>query len=57
MIADYTGLAQETVSRTLTKFKRSGIISETHGQHVLLQHFGQLEALAAGLADSKSANR
>lgn len=54
MIADYTGLAQETVSRTLTKFKRSGIISDTHGEHVKLERFDRLEAIAKGLVGSES---
>ncbi|HLI14322.1 MAG TPA: helix-turn-helix domain-containing protein [Alphaproteobacteria bacterium] len=47
-IADYLGLSIETVSRTLTKLKRAGIIALPMSSRVVLQDRGRLEELAGG---------
>lgn len=47
-IADYLGLSIETVSRTLTKLKRNGIIAIPTPANIRLQDRDQLEELAAG---------
>jgi len=45
-IADYLGLTIETVSRTLSKFKRSGLIDLPRASLVVLRDPGRLAALA-----------
>jgi CRP/FNR family transcriptional regulator len=51
-IADFLGLTLETVSRTLSAFRRRGWIREpTHGRVELLDP-GTLSALAEGTAES-----
>jgi CRP/FNR family transcriptional regulator len=47
-IADYLGLTIETVSRTLTKLKREGIIVIPTPTEIRLRDRDQLEELAAG---------
>jgi CRP/FNR family transcriptional regulator len=51
-IADYLGLTIETVSRTLTKLKRDGLIALPTCSHVEISDRDQLEELAAGEGDS-----
>jgi CRP/FNR family transcriptional regulator len=48
-MADYLGLTIETVSRTLTRFKRLGLIDLIGRQHVGLCQIARLRALADGL--------
>jgi len=50
-IADYLGLTIETVSRTLTKLKRDGLIALPTAAHVELRDREQLEELALGEID------
>lgn len=52
-IADHLGLTIETVSRTFTRFRRTGLI-ELHGRHdVRLSRIDRLRALAEGeIADA-----
>jgi CRP/FNR family transcriptional regulator len=47
-IADYLGLTIETVSRTLSAFKREGLIALDSGHRVRLKDAGTLSALAGG---------
>lgn len=47
-MADYLGLTIETVSRTLTRLKRHGLIALRTPQEVIVQHPGDLAALASG---------
>jgi CRP/FNR family transcriptional regulator len=47
-IADHLGLTTETVSRTLTKLKRDGLISLPTSAHIEIHDRDQLEELAAG---------
>lgn len=49
MMGDYLGLSKETVSRSLAYFKRKGLISATHGDHVALPNIKALEKVATGL--------
>ncbi len=51
-IADFLGLTLETVSRTLTSFRKRGWIREPAHQRVELINLGALSALAEGTADS-----
>jgi CRP/FNR family transcriptional regulator len=46
-IADHLGLTIETVSRTISRFKRSGVIVLTGRQHVILKDMARLRRLAA----------
>jgi CRP/FNR family transcriptional regulator, anaerobic regulatory protein len=46
-MADYLGLTIETVSRTLTRLKRDGLIALPTPQEVILQRPGHLAALAS----------
>jgi CRP/FNR family transcriptional regulator len=48
-IADYLGLTIETVSRTLSRFRRLGLIDLMGRQHVALRRTGRLRKLADGL--------
>lgn len=48
-IADYVGVAVETVSRTLTELRRSRVISFRSVRHVRIGDRGALEELADGL--------
>lgn len=48
-MADYLGLTIETVSRTMSRFKRLGLISLIGRQHVALCQPARLKALADGL--------
>ncbi|MBX9699482.1 MAG: Crp/Fnr family transcriptional regulator [Acetobacteraceae bacterium] len=50
-IADFLGLTLETVSRTLTSFRKRGWIREPAHQRVELINLGALTALAEGSAD------
>ena len=47
-MADYLGLTIETVSRTLTRLRRDGLISLPTPQHVVLLQIGRLHDLAEG---------
>jgi CRP/FNR family transcriptional regulator len=47
-MADYLGLTIETVSRTLTRLKRDGLIALPTPQEVVVQRPGELAALAGG---------
>ena len=47
-MGDYLGLTVETVSRTITKLKTSGLISLREGNRIELTDRDMLEALAAG---------
>lgn len=47
-MGDYLGLTVETVSRTITKLKTSGLISLKEGNRIELADREMLEALAAG---------
>jgi len=47
-IADYLGLTTETVSRTLSKFKRDGLIGLSHPSRVELFDRDRLEGIASG---------
>jgi CRP/FNR family transcriptional regulator len=47
-MADYLGLTIETVSRTLTRLRREGLIALSTPQHVLLLRPDRLRALAEG---------
>jgi CRP/FNR family transcriptional regulator, anaerobic regulatory protein len=51
-IADYLGLTIETVSRTLTKLKRDGLIAIPSSAHIEICDRDQLEELAAGESDT-----
>ncbi len=46
-IADHLGLTIETVSRTISRFKRAGVIALTGRQHVVLRDLARLRRLAA----------
>ncbi|MEQ5836846.1 fumarate/nitrate reduction transcriptional regulator Fnr [Marinobacter sp. NFXS9] len=46
-IANYLGLAVETVSRVMTRFQRQGLI-DSHGREVTLQDIDGLQAVAHG---------
>lgn len=46
-IGDYLGLTIETVSRTLSKLRRSGIIDLPRASRVVIQHIDRLEEMAA----------
>ena len=48
-MADYLGLTIETVSRTISRFKRLGLIDLIGRQHVALCRIDRLSALADGL--------
>jgi len=55
-MADYLGLTIETVSRTMSRFKRMGLIGLIGRQHVALRQIGRLAALAEGsMADGAPA--
>jgi len=47
-MADYLGLTIETVSRTLSRFKRDDLIALPGRQEVVLKQFARLQALADG---------
>lgn len=47
-IADYLGLTIETVSRTLTSFKREGLISLPDANHVAILHYDVLLRICEG---------
>lgn len=47
-MGDYLGLTVETVSRSITKLKTSGVISLQEGNRVKLNDTAMLEAIAAG---------
>lgn len=51
-IGDYLGLTIETVSRTLTKLKRDGVIAVPRLDRIELCDHDQLEELASGDADA-----
>jgi CRP/FNR family transcriptional regulator len=48
-MADYLGLTIETVSRTMSRFRRLGLIGLIGRQHVALCRLDRLSALAEGL--------
>jgi CRP/FNR family transcriptional regulator, anaerobic regulatory protein len=50
-LADWLGLTLETVSRTLNRFKRSGLIDFTQAEIVVLTNPRQLKIMAAGLSN------
>jgi len=47
-IADYLGLTIETVSRTLTSFKREGLVTLPDATHVAIRQLAVLERIAEG---------
>lgn len=47
-IADYLGLTIETVSRTLTSFKKDGLIALPDASHVAIRQPAELERIAEG---------
>lgn len=47
-MADYLGLTIETVSRTLSRFRRDGLIGLPGRQEIVLRQLARLEALADG---------
>jgi CRP/FNR family transcriptional regulator len=47
-IADYLGLTIETVSRTLTGFKREGLIALPDANHVSILHYDVLSCIGEG---------
>ena len=51
-IADFLSLTVETVSRTFTKLRQTGVIDLIHSSLVLIKDRGALERLAAGEAKS-----
>jgi len=57
-LADWLGLTIETVSRTLTQFKRDGVIDYSHAEIVTLCRPDRLKEIAAGrpilVSNSKS---
>jgi CRP/FNR family transcriptional regulator len=52
-IADYLGLTIETVSRTLTKLRRDGLIALPSATHIEIRERNALEELAAGEGDAE----
>ncbi|HWA30155.1 MAG TPA: helix-turn-helix domain-containing protein [Rhizomicrobium sp.] len=50
-IADYLGLTIETVCRTLTEFKNTGVLSVPDRHRVIIRDFVELESLAQGDGD------
>jgi CRP/FNR family transcriptional regulator len=51
-MADYLGLTIETVSRTLSRFRRLGLIDLIDRQHVVLRRAALLRELADGVASA-----
>jgi len=47
-MGDYLGLTVETVSRSITKLKTSGVISLKEGNRVEINDFDMIDAIAAG---------
>jgi CRP/FNR family transcriptional regulator len=56
-IADYVGLATETVSRSLTQLKRQGIINMLDHQNVTIISLDSLRQIADGEEVSRLAVR
>ena len=50
-IGDYLGLTTETVCRTLTQLRKSGIIAIENIHTIVIRRPGALEALSQGDAD------
>jgi len=50
-MADYLGLTIETVSRTMSRFRRLGLIDLIGRHHVALREVARLKALADGLVE------
>ena len=50
-IADHLGLTIETVSRTLSRFKRDGLIDLTSRHEVALCRMDRIRALAEGATE------
>jgi CRP/FNR family transcriptional regulator len=53
-MADYLGLTIETVSRTMSRFRRLGLIGLIGRRHVALRRIDRLSELADGLAGDPS---
>jgi CRP/FNR family transcriptional regulator, anaerobic regulatory protein len=53
-IADYLGLTVETVSRTLSQFRRDGLIAQEGRHELILERPRALEALANAAEDRRS---
>lgn len=49
-IADYLGMATETISRTFTEFRSEGLIASEHVKDITLLEREALKAIAGGLA-------
>jgi CRP/FNR family transcriptional regulator, anaerobic regulatory protein len=49
-MADYLGLTIETVSRTMSRFRRLGLIDLIGRHHVVLREVARLRAMAEGMA-------
>ena len=49
-IADYLGMATETISRTFTEFRSEGLIASDHVKDITLLEQDTLETIASGLA-------
>lgn len=47
-VADFLGLTIETVSRTITKLRKSGVISLETAQHIVIKDLEELELIANG---------
>ena len=55
-MADYLGLTVETVSREITKLKRSGLISLNGSQKVVLRRMRRLHEVAAADDDGEESS-
>jgi CRP/FNR family transcriptional regulator len=53
-MADYLGLTVETVSRTLSQFRRAGLVAQAARHELILERPRALEALADACADRRS---
>ena len=56
-MADYLGLTIETVSRTVSRFRRLGLIDLIGRQHVALRRVARLRELAEGLSEMPECSR